>query len=135
LYFLGKDDWEGLLRDDPRMVHQKCPVRIRRTHPSSSPFWFAKNSSFHTSLSFSTDMFAHYVARMVSAEMGANVKFESAIVPNWKEGTIQLRNVVINSKRKHEYPPGTETNWMFYDLNIEEIDVMLSLAWLFDGTD
>ena len=72
--------------------------------------------------------------------------FESAIVPNWKEGKISLKNVSV--KRSHSsddyqtprfvvFAEGEieeeqcDNNFTMFDLTIEKIDVELSFVrWL-----
>ena len=75
--------------------------------------------------------------------------FESAIVPNWKDGKIRLMNVSVKRLPKLEYPipisvvyaEGTshkpeqeiDTNYTMFDLSIQMIDVELSFMRWLDG--
>lgn len=58
-----------------------------------------------TVFDLTTLMYQGFVASKISdyltASTGVKVKFEAAIVPNWKDGRITLRNVVM-SKRAEE---------------------------------
>lgn len=79
---------------------------------------------------------------------GYNISFESAIVPRWREGTIRLCNtrIICNDKTwtslkiaeakalGQEIDPGTiDINWTYWDLDVESIDITLSLWRWLDG--
>ncbi|KAJ6477401.1 mitochondrial distribution and morphology protein family 31/32 [Mycena vitilis] len=118
-----------------------------------------------------------YVARGISdyltAETGATIIFESAIVPKWKDSRISFKNVFISRRPPNAPPPqrktdkegfvaggydvsghpayhrvgedddedqsprsGDEdhdTNYSMFDLNVDSIDVTLSLWRWLDG--
>ncbi|KAJ3092714.1 Mitochondrial distribution and morphology protein 31, mitochondrial precursor [Quaeritorhiza haematococci] len=95
--------------------------------------------------------FQGYVAKRISdyltRETGFNITFESAIVPNWREGTIRLKNVQVlcnadtwtELKREEKKAKGlgdlvdgeVDVNWTYWDLTIKSVDVTLSLwRWL-----
>ena len=81
--------------------------------------------------------------------MAVTVNFESAIVPQWKDGTIRFKNVNVLRNpasqkqwmamdRKANGAPVVEirddevdANFTFYSVSIENVDVTLSLwRWL-----
>ncbi|KAG5459963.1 MAG: hypothetical protein BJ554DRAFT_8055, partial [Olpidium bornovanus] len=87
--------------------------------------------------------FQEFVARRLgdylTRETGVTVTFESAIVPNWKDGKISLRNVCFS--RQRSLPAEGEAasqglpkdDYMYYDLTVEQIDVTLDLMRWLDG--
>ncbi|KAF9180040.1 Mitochondrial distribution and morphology protein 31, mitochondrial precursor [Haplosporangium sp. Z 767] len=105
---------------------------------------------------------ASKISDYLTASTGVKVKFEAAIVPNWKDGRITLRNVVMSKRaeepakdelalhkgedhsghgHEHEEPSehhsGTteevDTNFTMFDLTIDQIDVTLSAKRWLDG--
>ncbi|KAF9976600.1 Mitochondrial distribution and morphology protein 31, mitochondrial precursor [Actinomortierella ambigua] len=110
--------------------------------------------------------FQGFVAAKISdyltASTGVKVKFDSAIAPNWKDGKITLRNVVMTKRaidpstgepirdqavhvgedhsghgHEHDISDMTEeeidTNFTMFDLTIDEIHVTLSAKRWLDG--
>ncbi|KAG0199079.1 Mitochondrial distribution and morphology protein 31, mitochondrial precursor [Mortierella sp. GBA30] len=110
--------------------------------------------------------FQGFVAAKISdyltASTGVKVKFEAAIVPNWKDGRITLRNVVMSKRaeepvqdaltshkgedhsghgHEHDDPidhhsvttEEIDTNFTMFDLTIDQIDVTLSARRWLDG--
>ncbi|KAG0302020.1 Mitochondrial distribution and morphology protein 31, mitochondrial precursor [Dissophora globulifera] len=103
---------------------------------------------------------ASKISDYLTASTGVKVKFEAAIAPNWKDGRITLRNVVM-SKRVDEHSGGAtaghkgedhsghghehdqdhvavteeevDTNFTMFDLTIDQIDVTLSAKRWLDG--
>ena len=41
------------------------------------------------------DYFANFLSRQLMKETGMKITFESALVPQWKDGTLRLENVNI----------------------------------------
>ena len=106
---------------------------------------------------------ASKISDYLTASTGVKVKFEAAIVPNWKDGRITLRNVVMSKRAEqpshsqhllnhmgedhsghgHEHDgegehateeeEGIDTNFTMFDLTIDEIDVTLSAKRWLDG--
>ncbi|KAG0231153.1 Mitochondrial distribution and morphology protein 31, mitochondrial precursor [Actinomortierella wolfii] len=105
---------------------------------------------------------ASKISDYLTASTGVKVKFDSAIVPNWKDGKITLRNVVMTKRaidpatgepmRDHEHHVGEDhsghghehdvsnmteeeidTNFTMFDLTIDEINVTLSAKRWLDG--
>ncbi|CAO3574728.1 unnamed protein product [Mortierella alpina] len=105
---------------------------------------------------------ASKISDYLTASTGVKVKFEAAIVPNWKDGRITLRNVVMSKRAEgpstgastghkgedhsghgHEHDDTSEhqstatedidTNFTMFDLTIDEIDVTLSAKRWLDG--
>ncbi|KAI8831095.1 mitochondrial distribution and morphology protein family 31/32 [Chytridium lagenaria] len=93
------------------------------------------------------EYFAEAISRYLTKETGFEIGFESAIVPRWKEGTIRLKNVSVvctgdtwlrrKEREKKErglgalLPGEVDLNWTYWDLNIDSVDVTLSLwRWL-----
>ncbi|KAI9199384.1 mitochondrial distribution and morphology proteins-domain-containing protein [Polychytrium aggregatum] len=108
-----------------------------------SLFVFAINS-----LQFQ-EYFAKKISDYLTHETGFNITFESAIAPNWRDGTLGLKNVevlctgdsylgLVNSQRKEKgLGPITrdemDLNWTYWDLTIRSVDVTLSLWRLIEG--
>ncbi|KAF9430933.1 Mitochondrial distribution and morphology protein 31, mitochondrial precursor [Podila epigama] len=106
---------------------------------------------------------ASKISDYLTASTGVRVKFEAAIVPNWKDGKITLRNVIMSKRAEdpavtqagsssghkgedhsghgHEHDtndhlPSTEevdTNFTMFDLTIDQIDITLSAKRWLDG--
>ncbi|KAF9981392.1 Mitochondrial distribution and morphology protein 31, mitochondrial precursor [Mortierella antarctica] len=105
---------------------------------------------------------ASKISDYLTASTGVEVKFEAAIVPNWKDGRITLRNVVMSKRAEgpstdtstshkgedhsghgHEHDDASDhqgttseeidTNFTMFDLTIDEIDVTLSAKRWLDG--
>ncbi|KAF9946411.1 Mitochondrial distribution and morphology protein 31, mitochondrial precursor [Mortierella alpina] len=105
---------------------------------------------------------ASKISDYLTASTGVKVKFEAAIVPNWKDGRITLRNVVMSKRAEgpttgaltghkgedhsghgHEHDDTSDhqgatteeidTNFTMFDLTIDEIDVTLSAKRWLDG--
>lgn len=96
--------------------------------------------------------FQEYVAQRLSdyltRELGISIAFESAIVPQWREGTIRFTNVAVarnaetqrqwmaHDRRARGLPDDVrfdevDTNFTFFDVTIERVDVTFSLfRWL-----
>ncbi|KAK7005900.1 mitochondrial distribution and morphology proteins-domain-containing protein [Favolaschia claudopus] len=102
-----------------------------------------------------------YIARGISdyltAETGVTVIFESAIVPKWKDSRISFKNVFISRRPRSVPPPPRgpadwegeyhrvasedepasnseeDVNYTMFDLNVDSIDVTLSLWRWLDG--
>ncbi|KAK6997084.1 mitochondrial distribution and morphology proteins-domain-containing protein [Favolaschia claudopus] len=102
-----------------------------------------------------------YIARGISdyltAETGVTVIFESAIVPKWKDSRISFKNVFISRRPRSVPPPPRgpadwegeyhrvtnedestpdseeDINYTMFDLNVDSIDVTLSLWRWLDG--
>jgi distribution and morphology protein 31 len=81
---------------------------------------------------------------------GYSITFENAIVPRWREGAIRLGNVKIYcddaswiSLRMEQAAQNGETisaeeidvNFTYLDLNVDSIDIKLSLWRWLDGVD
>ncbi|KAH7108300.1 mitochondrial distribution and morphology proteins-domain-containing protein [Auriculariales sp. MPI-PUGE-AT-0066] len=82
-----------------------------------------------------------YVARAISdyltKETGVTVMFETAVVPKWKDSSISFKNVYI-SRRARLQSGATELtpddmNFTMFDLDVDSIDVTLSLWRWLDG--
>lgn len=82
--------------------------------------------------------------------MGISISFESAIVPQWKEGTIRLKNVAVsrNAETQKQYmiaerkakglnadvkDEEVDRNFTYFDMKMENVDVTLSLWRWLDG--
>ncbi|KZW00277.1 hypothetical protein EXIGLDRAFT_667637 [Exidia glandulosa HHB12029] len=80
-----------------------------------------------------------YVARAISdyltRETGITIVFESAVVPKWKDSSISFKNVYVSrrptAKEAEEDPECT--NISMFDLDVDSIDVTLSLWRWLDG--
>ncbi|KAJ2556788.1 Mitochondrial distribution and morphology protein 31, mitochondrial precursor [Coemansia sp. RSA 1933] len=72
----------------------------------------------------------------VSSALGVTVSFRSAIVPAWRNGAIRLKNVKIRCGPEHGKlgeDGSRDSNFTMYDLQIDQIDVALSLwRWMED---
>ncbi|KAF9580889.1 Mitochondrial distribution and morphology protein 31, mitochondrial precursor [Lunasporangiospora selenospora] len=102
------------------------------------------------------------ISNYLTASTGVKVKFDSAIVPNWKDGKITLRNVVMSkraevpdrdaeqaghkgedhsgqgheheeSERTHPTEEEIDTNFTMFDVTIDQIEVTLSAKRWLDG--
>ncbi|KAJ2740568.1 Mitochondrial distribution and morphology protein 31, mitochondrial precursor [Coemansia sp. BCRC 34301] len=82
------------------------------------------------------DWIAHKLSDWVSSALGVTVSFESAIVPAWRRGAIRLKNVKIYCGPEHGAlldNGDQDTNFTSYMLQIDQIDVTLSLwRWMDD---
>ncbi|KAJ2440980.1 Mitochondrial distribution and morphology protein 31, mitochondrial precursor [Coemansia sp. RSA 2424] len=82
------------------------------------------------------DWIAHKLSDWVSSALGVTVSFESAIVPAWRRGAIRLKNVKIHCGPEHGALLASgdrDTNFTSYRLQIDQIDVTLSLwRWMDD---
>ncbi|KAJ2074349.1 Mitochondrial distribution and morphology protein 31, mitochondrial precursor, partial [Coemansia sp. S142-1] len=82
------------------------------------------------------DWIAHKLSDWVSSALGVAVSFESAIVPAWRRGAIRLKNVKIYCGPEHGAlldGGDRDTNFTNYKLQIDQIDVTLSLwRWMDD---
>ncbi|KDQ55847.1 hypothetical protein JAAARDRAFT_180712 [Jaapia argillacea MUCL 33604] len=99
---------------------------------------------------------ARSISNYLTRETGITVIFESAIVPKWKDSRISLKNVYISRrppsasaiaapdpKKVAKGPHGLavgyddhsedDLNYSMFDLNIDSIDVTLSLTRWLDG--
>ncbi|KAG0048567.1 Mitochondrial distribution and morphology protein 31, mitochondrial precursor [Gryganskiella cystojenkinii] len=103
---------------------------------------------------------ASKISDYLTESTGVKVTFEAAIVPNWKDGRITLRNVVMSKRAEeptkdtqpvlghkgedhsghgHEHDGESETeeaidtNFSMFDLTIDQIDVTLSAKRWLDG--
>lgn len=80
-----------------------------------------------------------YVARTISdyltSETGITIVFESAVVPKWKDSRISFKNVYVSRRpTANEVETNPEsTNISMFDLDIDSIDVTLSLWRWLDG--
>ncbi|KAJ1554040.1 Mitochondrial distribution and morphology protein 31, mitochondrial precursor [Nowakowskiella sp. JEL0078] len=90
---------------------------------------------------------AKKIGDFLTRETGFTILFESAIVPNWREGTIRLRNVsllctgdsykaLLDTLRAEKKLPALTSeeynrNWTYWDVTIQSVDVTLSLwRWI-----
>ncbi|KAJ2484953.1 Mitochondrial distribution and morphology protein 31, mitochondrial precursor [Coemansia sp. RSA 2050] len=82
------------------------------------------------------DWIARKLSDWVSSALGVAVSFESAIVPAWRRGAIRLKNVRIYCGPEHGLlldGGDRDTNFTHYKLQIDQIDVTLSLwRWMDD---
>lgn len=98
-------------------------------------------------------MILEYVARSLSdyltSETGITIVFESAIIPKWKESRISFKNVYVargtvspdtidvpdggHSRTSAISPAVPETKYSSFHLDIDSIDVTLSLWRWLDG--
>ncbi|KAJ2061886.1 Mitochondrial distribution and morphology protein 31, mitochondrial precursor [Coemansia sp. S146] len=82
------------------------------------------------------DWIARKLSDWVSSALGVAVSFESAIVPAWRRGAIRLKNVKIYCGPEHGSlldGRDRDTNFTNYKLQIDQIDVTLSLwRWMDD---
>lgn len=82
------------------------------------------------------DWIAYKLSNWVSSALGVTVSFESAIVPAWGQGAIRLKNVRIHCGPEHGAileDEDQDTNFTTYSLQIDQMDVALSLwRWLDD---
>ncbi|PVU91229.1 hypothetical protein BB559_004219 [Furculomyces boomerangus] len=83
---------------------------------------------------------ASVVSHWVSKAVGLSVQIESAIIPKWSSGKITLKNLKVECGPQHAISsnnPGPDfipdTNFTYYKLHIDEIDVELSLVRWLDG--
>jgi distribution and morphology protein 31 len=107
---------------------------------------------------FAQEWIASKIGNIVSRQTGMSVVFEEAIVPHWKGGVIQFRNVFVSRRpggghkaRKgsqgeaaalageKQYgslssaPPDDDGNYTQFDLTIETVDVTLSFSKYMSG--
>ncbi|KAJ3220322.1 Mitochondrial distribution and morphology protein 31, mitochondrial precursor, partial [Clydaea vesicula] len=96
-----------------------------------------------------SEYLAKKIGEYLTDATGFQVNFESAIMPNWREGTIKLNNVSIvcnretwkewcqqDRKSKGLTPlkdDEIDSNFTYYDLEIKEVDVTLSLYRFHEG--
>ncbi|KAJ7693437.1 mitochondrial distribution and morphology proteins-domain-containing protein [Mycena rosella] len=147
----------------------------------SQTLWIFVGTTTFFSVIFATAnslQLQHYIARAISdyltAETGATVIFESAIVPKWKDSRISFKNVFISRRPPTAPPPprridtqhfaasgydisghpgyhrvddelddaplavgggeiDEDINYSMFDLNIDSVDVTLSLWRWLDG--
>ncbi|KAI9142918.1 mitochondrial distribution and morphology protein family 31/32 [Paraphysoderma sedebokerense] len=118
--------------------------------------WIANSLQFQ-------ELVAYSIGRYLTASTGATVIFESAIMPNWREGKISLKNVtisrtlasdesqlaphyyydafpkVLNEGNRNDHASTGEKeaeddgNFTKYELKVQSIDVTLSLVRWLDG--
>ncbi|KAI9018411.1 mitochondrial distribution and morphology protein-domain-containing protein [Hyaloraphidium curvatum] len=101
--------------------------------------WLANSLQFQ-------EYFARALSTYIKGLVGANITFESAIVPRWREGVIRLRNVnVIRNRdvRKEEMmrelavsslmDDEVDSNFTMYEFNASEVDVTLSFWRALEG--
>eukprot|EP00842_Homolaphlyctis_polyrhiza_P003680 jgi/Hompol1/4312/HPOL_002490-RA len=90
-----------------------------------------------------------FISDYLTKTTGFQITFESAIVPRWREGVISLENVSIlcngeswtELRRKAKLAKGqgdllpgeVDTNFTYWDLNVDRIDLTLSLWRMLDG--
>ena len=76
------------------------------------------------------------MSSFLTAETGINVTFESAIVPNWKENSIRLKNVRI-ARTFEELPAeeraAHERHYAKFDVSVDTLEVKLSFLRLWEG--
>ncbi|KAG9296001.1 hypothetical protein G9A89_011853 [Geosiphon pyriformis] len=96
--------------------------------------------------------FQEFIARRIgnylTKETGITIVFESAIVPNWKDGKIRLKNVSVkrhseagqqfsshaaNAEGADKKSKVKDINFTMFDLTIKMIDVELSFMRWLDG--
>lgn len=95
--------------------------------------------------------FAQILSDYLTKQTGFEIKFQSAIVPRWKQGVIRLSNVKIvcndetwiNLQRKLWIESGKDenlfnpqeidTNWTFWDISVKSLDVTLSFYKFWEG--
>ena len=79
---------------------------------------------------------AYRVSSFLTAETGINVTFESAIVPNWKENSIRLKNVRI-ARTFEELPAeeraAHERHYAKFDVSVDTLEIKLSFLRLWEG--
>lgn len=120
-------------------------------------------TTYHFSFVYLQGFVASKISDYLTASTGVKVKFEAAIVPNWKDGRITLRNVVMSKRANilatddesslihkgedhsghghehddsHPHIPTEEevdTNFTMFDVTIDQIDVTLSAKRWLDG--
>ncbi|KAJ9079829.1 Mitochondrial distribution and morphology protein 31, mitochondrial precursor, variant 2 [Entomophthora muscae] len=74
------------------------------------------------------------LGKILTQELGMVVNFESAIVPNWKDGRISLKNVRIQYNVPNPQDKAEQVeNPSIWDLRIDCIDITLSLVRFLDG--
>ncbi|KAJ2211610.1 Mitochondrial distribution and morphology protein 31, mitochondrial precursor, partial [Coemansia sp. RSA 487] len=82
------------------------------------------------------DWITRHLSVWVSSALGITVSFQSAIVPAWRNGAIRLKNVKIRCGPEHgrlNDDGSRDSNFTMYDLQINQIDVALSLwRWMED---
>ncbi|KAG5517825.1 hypothetical protein PMAC_000279 [Pneumocystis sp. 'macacae'] len=109
---------------------------------------------------FAQEYLATKIGEYLTRETGITVVFESAIVPKWRDGTISFKNVYIsrsyNQNVKNNVRKGTllktpeattkddiniqnsffgkNSNYVLFDLTIEDISVVFSFIKWFSGT-
>ncbi|KAI8811041.1 mitochondrial distribution and morphology proteins-domain-containing protein [Cladochytrium replicatum] len=112
--------------------------------------WLANSLQFQ-------EFTAKKISEHLSAQTGWTITFESAIVPHWREGTIQLKNVSLlctgdshkellrivgklkrsasggNNDNDDAWIDEIDTNWTNWDVSIQSVDVTLSLWRFLEG--
>ncbi|KAG5367033.1 Mitochondrial distribution and morphology protein 31 [Yarrowia sp. B02] len=105
---------------------------------------------------FAQEWIAAKIGNIVSRQTGMSVVFEEAIVPHWKGGVIQFRNVFVSRRpggghkarkgsqgeaaalageKQHSSQPAQDDdgNYTQFDLTIETVDVTLSFSKYMSG--
>ncbi|KAI8799970.1 mitochondrial distribution and morphology proteins-domain-containing protein [Cladochytrium replicatum] len=112
--------------------------------------WLANSLQFR-------EFTAKKISEYLSGQTGWTITFESAIVPHWREGTIQLKNVNLlctgdsykellrtvgklkksagggRSENDDTWIDDIDTNWTNWDVSIQSVDVTLSLWRFLEG--
>ncbi|KAI8911629.1 mitochondrial distribution and morphology protein family 31/32 [Gorgonomyces haynaldii] len=114
-------------------------VLVGTTSFMSVVLWLVNTLSFQ-------EKFAEWISRLLTQSTGFQVKFESAIIPRWRDGMIRMGNVLIIcndstwvewqqkefEKKGLKFDPKTvNNNWTYWDLQVESIDITVSLwRWM-----
>lgn len=105
----------------------------------SSPTTLISISTLYIPLN---EWYAKKISEQVAATAGIFLEYESAVVPQWTQGTLRLENVSIkyNMETWMEYLKykgmnidHVDPNWAYWDLSVKSIDVTLSLKRWFEG--
>ncbi|KAJ2657456.1 Mitochondrial distribution and morphology protein 31, mitochondrial precursor, partial [Coemansia sp. RSA 1200] len=111
------------------VMSQAMLLLIGTTTTVSVALWFLNRLQYQ-------DWIARHLSVWVSSALKITVSFQSAIVPAWRSGAIRLKNVKIRCGPEHgktNEDGSRDTNFTMYDLQIDQIDVALSLwRWIED---
>lgn len=105
----------------------------------SSPTTLISISTLYIPLN---EWYAKKISEQVASTAGIFLKYESAVVPQWTDGTLRLENVSIRYdleswmeylKYKGLNIDNVDPNWGYWDLTVKSIDVTFSLKRWFEG--